>query len=240
MLRYVLRNLLGHKARLSMSLVSITLGVAFLAGVLTFGHGLKSTFDNILDGSTPDAVVRLQGTDSTTAAQPSTASLTPADVARLDALPQVAAAHGSVVGYGVSLLGSNGKLVGGHGAPTLAFNYTPTRNLLGRPVMQLEQGRWPARPGEVVMDPRSAQRAGYAVGDVVTAITPTPTPLQRLRLTGIASFSGGGTAGAILLLFDTTGAQQLFLHGQDAFTQVDLNAAPGVSQAQLAAAARTV
>lgn len=237
MLRYALRNLLARKARLTMSLLSIALGVAFLSGVLAFGHGLRTTFDNIVVGSTPDAVVRLKGTDASMAVQPTTAVLSPADVARLAALPQVGAADGIVEGYGVGVVDRHGRLLGGTGAPTLAFNHTPVHNLLGRPMMRLERGRWPTHGQELVMDVRAAQRAGYRVGDMVTLVVPTADPSQRLRLVGTASFSGGGTAGAVLLLFDTRTAQRLFLDGRDAYTQVDLTAGPGTSQEQLAAAA---
>lgn len=237
MLRYALRNLMARKARLGMSLLSITLGVAFLSGVLAFSHGLRATFDNIVSGSTPDAVVRLKGADASTAAQPTTAVLSPADVARLAALPQADAADGIVEGYGVSVVDRDGRLLAGNGAPTLAFNHTPVHNLLGRPMMQLEHGRWPTGRRELVMDARAAQRAGYRVGDMVTLIAPIAEPSQRLRLVGTASFSGGGTAGAVLLLFDTREAQRLFLDGRDAYTQVDLTASQGTSQEQLAAAA---
>lgn len=239
MLRYALRNLLARKARLGMSLLSVALGVAFLAGVLTFDHGLRHTFDNILDGSTPDVVVRVAGGDPTSG-QATTATLTPEDVAKLAALPEAAAAYGNVVGYGVSLVGHDGRLVGGNGAPTLAFNRTASRNLLGRPIMQLEHGRWPQGPHDLTMDARAAERAGYRIGDEVTLVVPTSALVAHLRLVGTASFTGGGTAGAILLLFSTHGAQQLFLGGRDAYSSVDLAAAPGATPEQLVAAARRV
>ncbi|MCA1981871.1 ABC transporter permease [Nocardioides nematodiphilus] len=239
MLRYALRNLLARKARLGMSLLSIALGVAFLAGVLTFDHGLRHTFDNILDGSTPDAVVRVAGADQTSG-QATTATLTPEDVARLAALPEAAAAYGNVVGHGVSLVGHDGRLVGGNGAPTLAFNRTASRNLLGEPIMQLQQGHWPQGPRDLTMDARAADRAGYRIGDEVTLVVPTSALVAHLRLVGTATFTGGGTAGAILLLVSTQGAQQLFLGGRDAYSSVDLAAAAGTSPDQLVTAARRV
>lgn len=242
MIRYTLRNLLARKVRLVMSTLAVVLGVAFLAGVLVFGHGLRTTFDGIIKGSTPDAVVRAQGVESFSAGDNGigTATLTPADVTRLAGLPQVASAAGSVDGYGLSLLDHAGHLVGGRGAPTLAFNYTASRDITGQPILQLRSGAWPTAPGQVVLDTQSAQRGGYAVGDTVTVIAPFGTPLRHLTLVGTADFNGGGTAGATLVVFDTRGAQQLFLHGRDAFTSVNLDAAPGVGQTELAAAAQRV
>ena len=44
MWRLTWRNLAARKVRLIMSTLAIVLGVAFLAGVLTFSHALSTTF----------------------------------------------------------------------------------------------------------------------------------------------------------------------------------------------------
>ncbi|MEP9383952.1 ABC transporter permease [Nocardioides cheoyonin] len=239
MLRFALRSLFARKTRLAMSSLAIVLGVAFLAGVLTFSHGLSATFDNIVKGTIPDAMIQVKGRDEMiTASQPSTLTLSPAQLARVRALPEVGAAQGGVEGYGVSLLSKEGKLVGGQGAPTFANNYAPIDNLLGEPMMRMDSGRPPTRTGEIMMDKRSAERGHYRVGDTVRIVTPGPQPLQRLRLVGINSFTGGGVAGAVILMLDTDDAQRLFLGGRDAYGAIELSAAPGVSQQQLVDAVR--
>lgn len=241
MWRLTLRNLAARKVRLLMSTVAIVLGIGFLAGVMTFSGGLGRTFDGIISGSTPDGVVRQSGEVSFSASGAgTTARVTPAEVAELAALPQVAAADGSVDGLGAFLLDTTGKLVGGQGAPTLAFNYTPTDNLLGEPILELRSGAWPTGDDDIVLDEGAADRAGYRLGDEVTLVVPFGEPRRTFRLTGTATFNGGGTAGAILLVLSTHGAQVLFLDGQDAFTSVALTAAPGVSQQALADAAQKV
>ncbi|MDH2416593.1 FtsX-like permease family protein [Nocardioides sp. CER19] len=240
MLRLTLRNLFARKLRLVMSALAIVLGVAFLAGVLIFSHGLSHTFDNIIKGSTPDALVRPVGTASFGQTAPSTLTIPPADVARLADLPEVARADGSVDGAGLFLLDRHGKLVGGQGAPTLAFNHSGSPNMLGENILDLRSGRWPQRPDEVLLDHRAAERGGYSVGDTVKVIAPSGDPVRTLHLVGTADFNGGGTAGAILVIFDTAGAQQMFLGGRDVFTTVNLTAADGVNQAQLVAAAKKV
>ena len=47
MFKLTLRNLVARKVRLVMSTLAIVLGIGFLTGVMTFSHGLGSTFDNI-------------------------------------------------------------------------------------------------------------------------------------------------------------------------------------------------
>ncbi|MDR7253147.1 putative ABC transport system permease protein [Nocardioides sp. BE266] len=242
MLSLTLRNLLARKVRLLMSTLAIVLGIGFLAGVMTFSSGLNKTFDNILEGSTSDAMVRPSGDLQASNAGVSTDQVvTPADVEKLRALPEVKQAEGSVDGIGSFLLGKDDKLVGGQGAPTLAFNYAPGENMAGEQILELSDGRWPEKPGEVTLDTSSAERGAYDVGDTVTLIVPTgKEPERKFTLVGTADFNGGGTAGATLVLLDTAEAQDIFLDGQDAFTSVSLTGADGVSQQELADAAKAV
>ncbi|MGH3350571.1 MAG: ABC transporter permease [Nocardioides sp.] len=245
MLRLTLRNLAAHKVRLLMSTLAIVLGVAFLAGVLTFSHGLDRTFSGIINGSTPDAQVRPtnSGTAAESAARPGgggAASLKPGAIERLRTLPEVARADGQVQGSGVFVLNTDGQLVSSSGAPTLAFNHTGSPNLLGEPMLELDEGRWARTTKEIVLDEATAEKAGYRVDDTVTLIAPQGETRRKVTLTGIASFNGGGTAGAQLLLFSTEGAQSLFTEGEDTYSGVSLTAAPGVTQKELVEAASTV
>jgi putative ABC transport system permease protein len=240
-LRLTWRNLLARKVRLMMSALAIVLGIGFLSGVMTFSTGLNATFDNIVNGSTSDAVVRpdsdVQAVDAGVATEQ---LVTPSDVDALSSLPEVADATGSVDGVGSFLLGKDNKLVGGQGAPTLAFNYAPSENMAGEEILELNEGRWPEEPGEITIDTSSAERGSYEVGDTVTMIVPTTEPRREFTLVGTADFNGGGTAGATLVLLDTAEAQEIFLGGEDAFTTVSLTGADGVSQTELADAARSV
>jgi putative ABC transport system permease protein len=241
MLRLTWRNLVARKLRLLMSTLAIVLGIGFLAGVMAFSSGLNATFDNIIKGSTQDGIVRTEGEVSFEAAGAGTSALlSPDDVARLDALPEVARAAGSVDGLGSYLLGKDGKVVGGQGAPTLAFNYAESENMLGEPVLELDSGRWPERAGEVALDASSAERGNYRIGDTVSLIVPFGEPRRTFELVGTGNLNGGGTAGATLVLLETGQAQDIFLGGRDAFTSVALTAADGVTQDGLVAAAKKV
>lgn len=241
MLKLTLRNLFARKVRLVMSGLAIVLGVAFLSGVLVFSNGLSSTFDSIIYSSTPDGVVRAEQTASFDAGGATTTqTLSPEAIDQLAALPEVGRADGDVVGVGMSLLASDGTLVGGTGAPTLAFNHTDGPNMAGEPPMLLSSGRWPTAPDEIVLDDAAADNGDYALGDEVKLLAPFGRSERTATLVGTAEFNGGGTAGATLLVFSTEGAQDLFLDGADAFHQVSLTAADGVSQEELAAAAAKV
>ncbi|GAA5105681.1 FtsX-like permease family protein [Alloalcanivorax gelatiniphagus] len=241
MFRLTWRNLLARKVRLIMSTLAIVLGIGFLAGVLTFSHGLGATFDNIIQGSTSDALVRTEGEVSFQASGAGTDKLVrPEVVEELRGLPEVAAADGTVDGVGSYLLGKDDKLVGGTGAPTLAYNYYDSVNIAGDPVLILESGDWPEEPGQINLDDSSAERGGYEIGDEVTMLMPIGEQRQKFELVGTSNLNGGGTAGATIALFETSQAQDVFLGGEDAFTTVSLTAADGVSQGELAEAAAEV
>ncbi|MCX6400270.1 MAG: ABC transporter permease [Propionibacteriales bacterium] len=242
MLRLTLRNIFARKVRLFMSGLSIILGVAFLSGVLVFSNGLSATFDSIIHGSTPDGAVRAMDTEEFDGGYSGQTDqvLDPGVVDDLEALPEVARADGDVVGFGMSLLASDGTLVGGTGAPTLAFNYHDGPNMDGDEALVLKKGQWPSGTDEMVLDEAAAKAGDYTVGDQVKLLAPFGTLERTATLVGTAEFNGGGTAGATLLIFSTEGAQELFLDGKSVFNRISLTAANGVTQEQLATAADKV
>jgi putative ABC transport system permease protein len=242
MWRLTLRNLLARKLRLVMSGLSIVLGVAFLSGVLVFSNGLQTTFDEIIYGTAPDGVVRAKDFAEFDAGFSGTPKnvVTPEVVEDLEALPEVDRADGDIAGFGMNLLASDGTLVGGTGAPTLAFNYHDGPNMDGGSILKLEEGHWPEGTDEIVLDTGAAENGDYGVGDEVQLLAPYGEIEQTATLVGIADFNSGGTAGATLLIFSTEGAQRIFLNGHDVFNRISLTAADGVSQQELADAAAKV
>lgn len=239
MFKLTLRNLVARKVRLVMSTLAIVLGIGFLSGVMTFSHGLGSTFDTIVRGSTTDARVQTEGDLTMQGGGATTQTIKPRQLQRIQALPEVEQATGSVDGLGAFLLDGDGKVVGGQ-APTLVFNNADDVNMDGEPIMQLTEGEWPEEQGQVTLDPSAAERGGYEVGDTVTLLLPFGETKREFTLSGIAEFNGGGTAGAILVLMETTQAQEVFLEGKNVFSSVSLTAADGVTQSQLADAVNEV
>ena len=128
MLRLTWRNLLARKVRLLMSTLAIVLGIGFLAGVLTFSHGLGATFDNIIEGSTSDAIVRTAGEVSFQASGAGTTKLVDARRSSTGwpSCPRWPTPTGRSTASAAYLLGKDGKLVGGSGAPTLRVQLLPT------------------------------------------------------------------------------------------------------------------
>ena len=235
MLRASWKSLLARKLRLLMSAFAIVLGVAFVAGSLIFTDTLGRAFTNIMAGSVGDVVVRPTGSASdisdgnTISAKTLPASLV-TDLARVDG---AARADGNVSGLGVFVIDKSGKVIGAQGAPGIAVNYGEAPAGHGLDGLLISQGRAPAKAGEITLDPQTAEKSGYKVGDIVPLVTSGAQPSIRATMVGIVKFGGGGLAGASLTTFDTRTAQQLFQGGKDVYSDIWVTASEGVSQAEL-------
>ena len=239
------RTLVARKVRLLLSGLAIVLGVAFVAGSFIFTDTIQRSFDGIVDGSVPDVTVRAdadpvesRGGPVPPAGVPQT--LDAALVEQVAALPEVERADGTVDGFGLFVVRADGRLLGGAGAPTLTFNFSDAPNMLGQPSISVAEGREPRTEDEVALDVRSAEQAGYVVGDTVTLLSAGPVPQQEATLVGTVEFAGGGLAGVTLVVLDTATAQDVFLGGERVFTSISVAGAPGVGQAELARAVETL
>ena len=244
MLRATWRSLFARKLRLLLSAFAVILGVAFVSGSYVFTDTLDRAFTGLTSGAVGDVIVR-PGTSAesgggfgggTSGARTVPASL----VDELAAVPGAARADGRITNFGTFVVGKDGKLLGGSGPPGIAVNYSGGPAANGVPVATLESGRWPAAEGEVVLDSSTAEKSGYVVGDTVPIVTATERPRLEARIVGTAAFGGSTLVGASVVMFETAQAQELFLDGEDAFSQVWVTAAPGTSQDQLRSAVASV
>ncbi|GAA4709478.1 ABC transporter permease [Nocardioides conyzicola] len=244
MIKAALKSLLGRKVRLLMSTFAIVLGVAFVAGSLIFSDTLSRSFTALFASTVGDVVVRPEG-GTTADGAPSTVTLPGSLVEQLKDVPGAARVDGNVSAFGVFVVSKSGKVVSGFGPPAIGGNWSDAPAGHGLQGLTIVQGHEPHGADEVVLDERTAERAGYVVGDKVDIIPSTATaipadgqPVASTRiepeLVGIAGFpSGGSLNGATYAAFDTPTAQALFLGGEDAYTDIWVTAEDGVSQERL-------
>lgn len=232
MFRVALKSLLGRKVRLLMSTFAIVLGVAFVCGTLIFSDTLSKSFATIFASSVGDVVVTpkqapADGADSV--------SIPGSVVSDIEAeVPGAARVDGNVSAVGVYVVGEDGKLIGGQGAPGIAVNWNDAPAAGGAVSFELVDGEPPNGPDEVVLDKHTADAAGYSVGDQVPVVTASERGPITVTLVGIIDFADGGSLlGASITVFDTATAQELFLDGKDAYTDIWVTAADGVSQTAL-------
>ncbi len=226
MLRVSLRNVLANKLRLVLTIVAVTVGVAFVSGTFVLSDTMGKAFDQLYGGLTAgtDVIVRAEppyATSVVAGEQPR-----PLDqnlVAQVARVPGVAVAQGAVTGFAL-ILDKQGTPIQPGGAPTLGASVGGDEQLAG--AQTFRTGRAPAGPHEVALDAGSAAKAGYRVGDTVGVL------LQDGRATftvvGILGFGNTDSlAGATLAGFDLPTAQRL-LGKVGKVDEIDVRADDGV------------
>src|SRR3954449_4850536 len=121
------RGMLAHKLRVVLTTVSITLGVAFLAGTLRRTVAMNTAFDRFCGqvSSGTDAVVRHETAyTSASGAGVSRAAIPASALAQVRRVPGVAVAEGVTSGYAL-ITDTHGKAVMPAGGET-TIGYTMT------------------------------------------------------------------------------------------------------------------
>ncbi|MDG4775046.1 FtsX-like permease family protein [Solwaraspora sp. WMMD792] len=231
MLRLTLRSLRAHASRLLLSSLAIVLGVGFVTGTLIFSDGLTAATEQragLLDRFVDVELTRDFDVPAGEAGAPDVdGEVLPATL--VDAVRQVdgvAAAEGTFSWYGVGLLGPDSQSIPGlNNLVTVPAD----PQLAGLP---LAAGRLPQRPGEAVLDARTAARRDIAIGDRVQAAVTDRQP-QPYQVVGLVDVAGTGvdSGGALLGLVDADARQ---LTGRTDLDRVLVVAEPGVGQAELA------
>ncbi|MFJ9339127.1 ABC transporter permease [Streptomyces sp. NPDC101733] len=233
MLRTALRNVLAHKARLAMTVLTVCLGVAFVCGTLVFADsaaaGYRAAASKSFEGIA--VTVTAKAPPPGRASEPREDVLTDALVRKLAAVPGVATARPSAEGSATLSAADGDPLRAGMGRARLAGAYVPGPD--GKDGRHpLLKGRAPRGGEEIVVDTTTAEAGGFHIGDTITLAT--DGPVMTKRLVGIVTTHDTRvTAGGTLVLFDVATAQQLFATPGH-YTDIDLTAAPGISQFELA------
>ncbi|MEU5424404.1 FtsX-like permease family protein [Streptomyces olivoreticuli] len=233
MFRTALRNVLAHKARLLMTVLAVLLGVAFVSGTLVFTNTISDAYQKSSEkGFTGVDVAVTPHKEDRDKGNPGAApKLTQATLDKIAKVPGAAAVTGSVNGF-AAVSGKDGKLVG-EGFNSSGANYYPGAD--GKdPRYPMKSGRAPQAANEVALDAKTADRAGYKVGDTVRMSVDGPVLEQKV--TGIFTTDDGNVAaGGSLALFDTATAQKYYAKAGE-FGEIDVKAAAGTSQTALKAA----
>ncbi len=233
MFRVAWKSLLGRKLRLLLSTFAIILGVAFVAGSLVFSDTLSRSFTALFASTVGDVVVRPEG-GQTGDGTPSTRTLPASLVTELAAVDGAARADGNVSAFGVYVVGTDGKAVGGQGPPGIGVSWSDAPAGHGLEGLTVVQGRAPEKEGEVVLDEATAKKAGYQVGQLARIVTAGAQAVIEARVVGLSGYRDGGSLnGASVTAFDLDTAQQLFLKGKNRFNDVWVTAEDGVSQEEL-------
>jgi putative ABC transport system permease protein len=214
-----LRNLAAHKVRLLLTVISVVLGTAFVAGSFVFTDTLHAAFNNIIAASDKGVAVQVDTSSDQSAG-------VPLSLARsLEAVPGVRAAELEATSA-VVVVGPDGKKVKSGGTPSDGGVWRPAATSVTTPPTFVS-GTAPSGPNQVVINNSAAKSAHLNVGDKLKVITLKDGPVD-VTLSGIYQI-GTQTGGYVGVLFTGQRALQLFTDGQHV-SKVRLAADPGVSQ----------
>jgi putative ABC transport system permease protein len=219
--RVSVRNLAAHKIRLALTVLSVVLGTAFVAGSFVFTDTLRHTFNNIFSDVAQGVDVQITASDSRSSGVPL------ADVDKIKAVPGVGRVQTDVSGQ-VVLIGSNGKAVQGGGAPSIGSAYVPPDQLLGKP-NEFIAGTPPTATGQIALNKGALKLAKLKVGDH-TKVVIASNGITDVTIVGEYD-TDSDTGGYVGVLFARDQALQLFTDGQHVNT-VNV-AGSGVSQTEL-------
>jgi putative ABC transport system permease protein len=229
---FAIRGLLSRKLRTALTALAIVLGVAMISGTYVLTDSIDQAFDKIFTDIRKGSSAVISGksafdlSDGSGVTEPTfDQSLLP----KVQALPDVAEAEGSVDSDTTQFIGDNGKAVVFGGAPNLGFSIANGDSVFNP--LTLVEGTWPG-PDEVVVDKETASKEHFQVGETVGV--QAEGPIQRMRVSGIVQFSSGLTiGGATLAGFDLPTAQRL-MKKEGQLDEIAVAAKPDVTDDELA------
>ncbi len=230
--KLLLRGIAQRKVRVALTAVAIALGVALMAGTYILTDTINSAFAEVFSTSYHNKSVVV--TPRETFGRRSAAQTSPIDeamLARVRAVPGVAAASGAISSR-ATLLKTGDERISSGSAPTLVAAVQPPRF----ESFTAARGHLPAAGDELAIDQATAQRENLRLGEQL--VIAGRAPARTYTISGIAKFAGsesfGGTSVALLTL-----AQAQYVAGKPGeYDGIDVAASAGVTPEALASRVR--
>src|SRR5450631_3136800 len=234
-LKISLRSLLSHKLRLALTTLAVILGVSFVAGTFILTDTINATFTSIFNAANAGVAVtvhglQIAGQDNAIGGarnHPVPTSL----LATVRGVDGVKDAVGNIFRNGASLIGSDGKPVGGNGGGPPAFG----ANWIADPEISpyhLRSGVAPRQPGDVVVDAGTASKSHLVVGQSLPIVFVGGAE-EHFTITGIAGYgTSDNLAGATIALFTEATAERV-LEGKNMYDSILVSAQSGVTDIAL-------
>lgn len=199
MFKVALRGLLSRRLRLALTGLAVALGVTLIAGTYVYTDTINRSFDRIFAASFQGSDVVVTGKEAVETEDGQTPPLDGALVDRVEAVEGVSQVEGSLFDQNAAILDPDGERIGNSQAPQFVASTGTAEQF---EAFDYVAGRKPSAPGEVALDKRSAEKAGYRLGDLVSV--QGAGPRRELRLVGLAEIAGvasfGGATVALMPL----------------------------------------
>jgi putative ABC transport system permease protein len=235
MRKVALRGLFARKTRLVLTALAVALGVTLIAGTYVFTDTINGSFDKIFTAAYKNTDVAVTPNDTVEADETGSVDPIPASVvARIRALPEVAAVDGSVFDQNGTILDKDGDRVS-KGAPNFVASIQRIRRFES---FTVAKGRMPRTADEVALDKATADRKGFEVGGTVDIVDKEPR--KTYRVVGVVKVAGVDSYGGAAVALMTLAEAQRMSGKRGAFDQISVAAKRGISPEQLRTAVREV
>ena len=233
-----LRSLLSHKLRLALTTIAVILGVSFVAGTFVLTDTINATFTSIFSTANAGVAVTVHGHPIAGSSggigggqnHPVPTSL----LATVRAVPGVKDAVGDIFREGATLIGHNGKPIGGNGPPNFGANWITDSDISP---YHLRSGTPPEQPDDVVIDAGTAQRMTSPIGESLPIVFLGGVE-EHFTISGIAGYgSSDNLAGATIALFTQATAERV-LQGDNKYDSILVSARAESRTSSFASASR--
>ncbi|HUN77675.1 MAG TPA: FtsX-like permease family protein [Solirubrobacteraceae bacterium] len=232
MSKLMLRGFAQRKVRVLLSAIAIALGVALMAGTYILTDTINSAFSEVFATAYAKKAVVVTPTEVLgRGAGAQAAAIDAATLARVRAVPGVAAVSGGISGHAAMLTTSGKRLTTG-GAPGLVDAVQPPRF----ESFSAAKGHLPDAPDEVAIDQSTVQREHLELGQRI--VIAGRAPARTYLLTGVAKFAGSESFGGTSVALLTTAQAQYVAEKQGRYDSINVAADPGVSPETLATRVR--
>ncbi|WP_149548862.1 ABC transporter permease [Streptomyces marokkonensis] len=229
-LKTSMRNFFAHKGRMALSAVAVLLSVAFVCGTLVFTDTMNTTFDKLFAATSSDVTVSSKDASDSgeTTSGNGKPPVIPASVLDdVKGADGVKSAEGAVFSTSVTVVdGAKDSLSPTGGGPTIVGSW----NANEARTMEITTGAAPESAGQIMVDADTADKHDLKLGDEIGVITAVGT--HTAKISGITDFTVTNPGAAIFYL-DTETAQRTLVGESGVYTNVNVTAASGVSDAQL-------
>lgn len=229
-----IRSLVERRTRAALTALAVVLGVAMIAGSLILTDTIDRAFTDIFSSSYTNTDLVVRGAPVVDDAFAGTPTVPASLLPRIEAIPGVAEAGGTLVDFSgtgntAKMLDRDGAVIGGN-MPAFGFGVDPAHPRFNP--LTLADGAWASGPGQVVIDVTTASDDDFAVGDTIRVVAEGPA--RPYTVSGIARFGDvDSLGGATIAIFDIPTARAVL--GKSGFDAIQVAAEPGVSEEALAA-----
>jgi putative ABC transport system permease protein len=237
MIAVALKGLAGRKVRALLTALAVVIGVMMVSGTLVLTDTIQKGFDGVFTASYEKTDAVIAGKEIVKGSQSGAATVPVSLLTRVRALPEVAAAGGTIAPTAsnkAEIFARDGKPIGSSDAPQFGLGHDASLPQFSP--LRLTTGRWPVGPRQVALDAGTAADEHFTVGDTVAVSTLGAK--RHYEVTGIATFGAVNSLGnATMAIWDLPTAQTL-LDKKGRFDGISIAAGRGTSPDDLIRAVR--